>query len=423
MFRTASVAAGVVLLVSAAGTAFAQPGGGPKPVVAAAVVRKDVSTGVTLVGSVRPLKTSVVGSAVDGRVLEYPIRQGQRVKAGDTLAQLRTGTIELELAVAQAELALRQSELDEMKNGSRPEEKAQALALLHEAEAVRDLATERVGMKESLYKRRAISDDEWLDTKSAEVVAQKKYESVKASYDLVMAGPRAERVAQAEARMKGQAEAVEKLSDQIKLHTIRAPFDGYVTVESAQVGRWVLKGDPVAEVVLLDEVEVEVRVPEDVVAGLALGAECRVAVTALPDKVFTGPIAFITPQANDKSRTFPVMITVKNTIVDGVPVLKSNMFARATLPVGQPAPGLLVPKDSIVLGGPAGPMVYVVDTADGKTGKVRPAPVQLGVADGGNIAVTGPLKPGDLVVTQGNERLFPGTEVSITVKATEVAGQ
>ena len=418
-----SRATAVVACLALSMPAFAQPGGGPKPVVATAVVQKDVSTGVTLVGSVRPLRTSVVGSAVDGRVLEYPIRQGQRVKTGDTLAQLRTGTIELELAVAQAELDLRKSELDEMKNGSRPEEKAQALALLHEAEAVRDLATERVGMKESLYKRRAISDDEWLDTKSAEVVAQKKYESVKASYDLVMAGPRAERVAQAAARMKGQAEAVEKLSDQIKLHTIRAPFDGYITVESAQVGRWVLKGDPVAEVVLLDEVEIEVNVPEDVVAGLTLGAECRVAVSALPDMVFTGPIAFITPQANAKSRTFPVMITVKNTIVDGVPVLKSNMFARATLPVGKPAPGLLVPKDSIVLGGPMGPMVYVVDTADGKTGKVRPAPVQLGVADGGNLAVTGPLKPGELVVTQGNERLFPGTEVSITVKADEVAGK
>lgn len=418
MLRTIASLAFLVILSL---PAFTQPGGGPKPVVAARVVQKDVAAGVTLVGSVRPLKTSIVGSAVDGRVLEYPIRKGQRVKKGDTLTQLRTGTIELERAVAASELDLRKHELDELKNGSRVEEKAQAEALLHESEAVWDLAKERREMKERLFKRQAISEDEWLDAKSAEVVASKKYLSSKANYDLVIAGPRKERILQAEARVKAQSEAVEKLSDQISLHTIRAPFDGYVTDELAEVGRWVLKGDPVAEVVLLDEVEIEVNVPEDIVARLFPGADCRIEVSALPEKVFTGPIAFITPQANAKSRTFPVLITVKNTITEAGPVLKSNMFARTTLPVGKPTPAILVPKDAIVLGGPMGPMVYVIDSEDGKSGKVRPAPVGLGIAERGNIAVTGGLKPGDLVVTQGNERLFPGTPVAFTVKSPDVA--
>jgi len=391
----------------------AQPGQGPRPVTTAVAVEKSVAPGVTLVGSVRPLKTSVVGSAVDGRVLEYPIRQGQRVKKGDTLAQLRTGTIELERAVAQAELELRQQELEELRNGSRKEEKAQAQALLQEAEAVWNLAKERKELKERLFGRKAISEDEWLDARSAEIIAFKKYESARANYDLVMAGPRVERIRQAEARVKAQSEAVEKLTDQIQLHTIRAPFDGYLTMEHAEVGRWVMKGDPVAEVVLLDDTEIEVNVPEDVVARLILNSTARVEVAALADHVFTGPIASITPQANPKSRTFPVRISVKNLITEQGPLLKSNMFARVTLPVGNPVPSILVPKDAIVLGGPMGPMIFVVDTPDGKTGKVRPVPVQLGIADGSMIAVKGPVKPGDIVVTQGNERLFPGSEVQL----------
>ena len=399
----------------------AQPGKGPRPVVTAIAEEKPVAVGVTLVGSIRPLKTSVVGSAVDGRVLEYPIRQGQRVKKGDTLTQLRTGTIELERSIAVAELELRQQELEELRNGSRKEEKAQAEALLLEAEAVWNLAKERKDLKERLFGRKAISEDEWLDAKSAEIIASKKYESARANYELVMAGPRPERIRQAEARVKAQSEAVEKLSDQISLHTIRSPFDGYITWEYAEVGRWVLKGDPVAEVVLLDEVEVEVNVPEDVVAELLLNATARVEVSALADRVFIGPVVYITPQANPKSRTFPVKIAVKNQITEQGPLLKSNMFARVTLPVGTPVPSILVPKDAIVLGGPMGPMVYIVDTVDGKTGKVRPAPVQLGTASGTMIAVKGPVKAGDIVVTQGNERLFPGNEVLLSQPVAELS--
>jgi len=54
-------------------------------------------------------------------------------------------------------------------------------------------------------------------------------------------------------------------------------------------------------------------------------------------------------------------------------------------------------------------------TENGQTGKVAPVPVQVGVADGGLIQVTGPIKTGQLVVVQGNERLRPGQEVAIQI--------
>lgn len=61
-------------------------------------------------------------------------------------------------------------------------------------------------------------------------------------------------------------------------------------------------------------------------------------------------------------------------------------------------------------------MVYVVDTASASsnTGTVRPVPVEMGVAYQGRIQVKGALKPGDFVVTRGNERLRPGQPVTIT---------
>ena len=125
-------------------------------------------------------------------------------------------------------------------------------------------------------------------------------------------------------------------------------------------------------------------------------------------------ISDIVPQADVQARTFPVKVRVTNTVVDEVPLLKSGMYARVTLPTGGKQLATLVPKDALVLGGPQ-PMVFVVDGAsdDGAAGKAVAVPVDVGVAEGGLIQVIGPLKAGQLVVVQGNERLQPGQEVAI----------
>jgi HlyD family secretion protein len=97
-----------------------------------------------------------------------------------------------------------------------------------------------------------------------------------------------------------------------------------------------------------------------------------------------------------------------------VPLLKAGMYARVLLPTGAKQLTTLVPKDALVLGGPQ-PMVYIVAGAatDGTAGKAVPVPVQIGIADGRMIQVTGDVKAGQLVVVQGNERLRPGQDVAI----------
>jgi multidrug efflux pump subunit AcrA (membrane-fusion protein) len=93
-------------------------------------------------------------------------------------------------------------------------------------------------------------------------------------------------------------------------------------------------------------------------------------------------------------------------------LLKSGMFARVSLPVGKSESAILVSKDALVFGGES-PMVFIADpdSKNPKQGKVRPVPVEMGVAQDGLIQVKGPLKAGEWVVVQGNERLRPGQEV------------
>jgi len=86
------------------------------------------------------------------------------------------------------------------------------------------------------------------------------------------------------------------------------------------------------------------------------------------------------------------------------------------LPTGSALKAPLVPKDALVLGGRDGPLVFVFQPGaeDLQQGKVRPVPVQLGIAEGMLIQIRGDLSEGQLVVVLGNERLHPGQDAVVT---------
>jgi RND family efflux transporter MFP subunit len=392
------------------------------PVSVAPVVERTVSQGATFVGTVTPARRAAIGSAVDGRVVEFPLREGMRVEAGGTLAQLLTDTISLELAAAEGELQLRRDELAELENGTRPEEVAQAKALMEAARAARTLAESNLTRTEQLMARGATTENALESARAAAADAREAYNERKAFHDLAVEGPRKERIAQARARVTIQEAVCEKLSDQRKKHTIISRFAGYLSAEHTEEGQWVSQGDLVAEVVALDEVDIRIQVLESQIPHVFKGAEVRVSIPSMPDKVYQGHVAQIVPQADLRARTFPVDVRVTNTIVNDVPELKSGMFAQATLATGPETLGLLVPKDAIVLGGRR-PQVFVLNrkSPQDKTGTARAVPVDLGVASESLIQVLGALSAGDLVVTRGNERIRDGQPLRIVESLTSTA--
>lgn len=404
-------AMGILLVAAVAIQAQQRP---PAPVVVAPVVERAVAAGQTFVGTVQPLRRSIVGSAVAGRVIEYFINEGDRVKKDQPLAQLRLDALQIQRAAAMADLELRKQELTEMLNGSRPEEIDQAKARAAGAKALMEYRQSRLKRIQELIEKRAASTDEFQDASSAAEQAVAAYLDARKAYELTVAGPRKEKIAQAQARVDAGKEAVLQIDDQIREHTIVSPFDGYVVAENTEVGQWISAADPVAEVIEVDQVEIAIPLLEDYVSHLKIGQKVRVELAALNGKQLEGVVALIVPQADVRSRTFPVKVRVQNEFIDGRPVIKPGMLARVSLPVGTASTALLVPKDAIVLGG-ATPVVYAV--APGKTKDVpttaRLVPVQLGVVEGNLIEVKGDLKAGDQVVFQGNERLMPGAPVSV----------
>ena len=407
----------------------------------AKVQRRRLDTGQTFVGTVMPLRKSTVASAVEGLVDELLVREGDEVKQGQTLlAKLRDRQLKIQEAAAAAELQVLTSAHAQLIK-SLPAEIDQAHARMKVAEALKAFTSARLERSRELIKRKAIAEDELEEVVSTALAGQEKYRETKLAWELATA-VREDKLHQAAARVAAQRQQLLRLQDEISEHTIEAPFDGYVTREHTEVGQWIAKGGPVVEIVQLDRVRVEVSVPETYLPQVREGMRATITIGALPGELWQAPVSAIVPQADLQSRSFPVKIELKNRRVESKDrsgpddvLLKAGMFARVTLPVGSKANALLVPKDALVLGR-GSPLVFVVDpmpqsrSAGGPPSKAgqapggpppgpapdgvaRPVPIELGTATEDLIEVRGPLKPGELVIVEGNERMFPGQPVSI----------
>lgn len=384
----------------------------PAPVVVADVAELTIRSGQSFVATVQPSKRAVIGSAVDGRVAEFPVELGERVKNGQALALLLTETISLELAAAEGEAELRASELAELENGTRPEEINRAKAMHRAAETALVLSEKRLARIQRLKNTSTASEDQLDEAVASVDNAAAMLDERRAMMELAVAGPRKEQIAQARARMKIQQANVDKLKDQIKKYTIRARFDAFVVTEHTEIGQWLNRGDLVAEIVALDEVDVVASVLEIHIPYIVGGTSARIEVPALPNQLFVGKVQAVVPQGDERSRTFPVRIRISNIIEGDKPLLNAGMLARVFLPTGPTMSRLMVPKDAVVLGG-AGPRVYVVQT-DAKQGPVAmPVPVRLGTAKDALVEVIGDLSAGQQVVIRGNERLRPGQNIKV----------
>ena len=117
---------------------------------------------------------------------------------------------------------------------------------------------------------------------------------------------------QARATRRAQQAEVQRLTEQFDRHTMFAPFDGWVSAEHTEIGQWVMQGDPVAEIVELNQVDVEIAVVEDYVANLDTRSKATSKCPRWPARQFTGHVAIINPQADARARTFPVKVRVEN---------------------------------------------------------------------------------------------------------------
>ena len=398
----------------------------PITVRTAVVTRADITPDVRLVGTVTAIRRSTLGSRVEGFVTKVLVDEGDRVgmvndgkhEQGMPIALLDTEMISIEISAAQAQLEQLQQELAQLNAGSLPQEIAQAKARWDSAKDASEYADTRFLRAKSLTDSQAISNDKLESAKSVAFAAKQELIESRAAYELAVAGPRSEQIAQAVAKVKQQDQEIARLQTQLRYHTIRAPFDGYVVRKRTEIGQWLTRGAPVVELVGLDPIEVVVHVPETLVTQIETGDKVPLKFDALPTdrNYLEGTILGINASADQKSRTFPVRIRLKNPMSNDHYLLRDGMQARATLS-GRPRSATLVPKDALVLGGPK-PVVMVVEEQKNEQPIAVKIEVEAGVSQAGLIEVYGDIQPGQQVIVRGNERVRAGQFVHIVADST-----
>lgn len=192
---------------------------------------------------------------------------------------------------------------------------------------------------------------------------------------------------------------------------IRAPIGGVVSKRNVKVGNLIQLNQPLFKIDDFDPLEAMIDVPEREMRLIKAEQPVQMLVDALPDTVFTGTVARVSPVVDATTGTFRVVAQFK----DESGRLRSGMFGRVRVVYDQRADVLVVPRAALV-GDDKDAAVFVVENDVAKRRKV-----QLGYADGGKVEITDGLTDGDQVVTLGQAALRDGAKVQVISAEAPVA--
>lgn len=297
-------------------------------------------------GSVEATEAQL-GFQVPGRIDTVAVDEGDRVKAGQILARLDVSELQARRAQATAQLDAARALLSEFQTGSRPEDIASARAASGAAadrftDAQRDLARTR-----QLFDGGAVSQEAMDKAQTAFDLARAQKDQATQALRLVEQGPRPERIAAQRATV-AQAEAtVRQLDATLANATVRAPFDGVVTVKDRETGEVVGAGAPVLTVTDLGDRWVRIYVREDRIGAVHLGQGATITADTYPGKRYAGAVSYIASEAEFTPRTVQtaeervkLVYAVKVRITgDGTVDLKPGIPADVTLEAGTAAQG------------------------------------------------------------------------------------
>jgi len=368
--------------------AFAQDGAPagppPTPVKVAQATEESLAPRKRVFGELRASKRSTVAAEEGGIVREVLVREGELAQEGAVLVRLDDARVKLEIAANAAALDAARATVGEREATVGREE--------------RDLELLRKAQSQGGTNPREMSD---------------------AESDLAVA--RAQ-LAQSRAAVKVIEQQGALLAKRASDLEIRAPYEGVVTARHADVGAWVADGGALVDFVGTKGLEAWFEVPQELLApAMAMVAESAKGLQrAVPIEIQSATGADViavgirvVPEIDPRSRTFRTVLRVMDRDskvsakdpADGA--LAPGLALTAFVPAGAAVPRVVIPKDAVVRGD-AGAFVFAV-----RGGVAVPVTVRVAFPMGDRVALEpGSLEAGAQVVTEGNERLMPGTPVS-----------
>ncbi len=344
--------------------------GGPMPVGTATVQKGDMPITVAALGTVTPLAVVTVRTQLNGQLVEVAFQEGQMVNKGDFLAQIDPRPYQVALEQAEGQLAKDQAAL---------------------ANAELDLKRYQTLVAQNSVARQT------RDTQIATV-----------------------------AQDRGVVQADQAAIDTQKLNLtyahIVAPVSGRVGLRQVDAGNYVQTGDTNGLVVItqLQPISVIFTVPEDNLPAILaqLHADKTLGATAFDrsgtTKLETGQLATIDNQIDVTTGTVKLRAQFPNSNLNLFP----NQFVNVQLHVDTLQNTAIVPSSAVQRGAP-GTFVYLVKPDNTASVQV----VTLGPSNGEQVAVIKGLDPGQVIVTDGADRLKDGAKIQVVQPAAQAPGQ
>jgi len=384
----------VSLLVVGGGygvTAALRPNHAIDPSKLATIERGDLARVVVATGKIQPLSKVEIKSKASGIVKKLYVDYGDRVKAGQVLAELDKVQLEANVREAQANLQAAQAAL-EAANSTLERNKVDA-----EGPDVPFLKS-NMERAENMYKDGLIS-------KSLAEDAEKNYQLAlnrQMSAQRNIAVSRAE-MAKAEAQVSQSKAALERVEEDLRNSTIVSPIDGLVLSRDVNVG------DAVSSILVLgsqatllmtlgdvSEVYVQGRVDEADIGKVYLNQPARIVVESFKEKKFVGKVTKISPLGKEKDNvtTFEVRVSIQNSTGE----LKANMSANAEILLEEKKNVLMAPEAAMIYDKDRNASIEVPD-AKAQNGK-RKVAVKLGISNGVKTELLAGLSEGQQVILQ-----------------------
>jgi len=358
------IAGAIAVITKKPSEPVANPEVRPTPVKTAAVKSGSLSQTVNLAARIVPDAEVGVVSKITGTVAQVPVQLGDRVNAGQTLIQLDTWDINLQVQQAEAALEVAQAN----------QRSAAALQANARANLERMQQLQQQGL-----------------------VSQRELEAAQLAYDQAAAGVADAQVRQAEATLASAR-------NQLANATITAPINGLVSSRKVDPGDTASANTPLLTLVSIDQVFAECNVPESEVGLITPGKAITVKVPAVSSQPISGTLAQLAPAADAQSKAFTAKIALPNPGES----IKPGMFGEVELVVAERRDVLLVPKEAVLERGEQR-LVFIV-----KADQAVETRIKTGISDNLNTEILDGLQLGEQVVVSGQTALQNGTPVETT---------
>ncbi len=280
-----------------------------------------------------------------GRVAELKVDEGDAVKTGQVLATLDTQTLALQAEQVRAQLVVQQQNLLRLKNGSRPEELAQARSSYTAAQADAERARKDLARLQGIAantENRGVSAQELDRAKAAAQVTDAQAAQKRDALRLSEIGPRKEDIAAAEAQLKASEAQLALMRHQIAQGRLVAPSDAVVRSRLLEPGDMATPQKPVFALAITQPKWVRAYVSETELGKVKPGQTARVTIDSAPDKPIAGKVGYISSVAEFTPKSVQTE-ELRTSLVYEVRVIVEDK--DNALRLGQPA--------TVVLGGDA----------------------------------------------------------------------